>query len=82
MFYILLIGLATGAIAGLILRGKGYGFFINMIVGIAGAFLGKWLFAEIGIQIRGGIMGTLFVAVAGSVVLLFILNLLKKILDK
>jgi len=82
MLYILLIGLAAGAIAGLIVRGKGYGFIINLIVGIAGAFIGNWLFNELGIHGRSGMLGLLFTAVVGAVVLLYILNLIKKILDK
>jgi len=82
MLYILLIGLAAGAIAGLIVRGRGYGFIVNLIVGMAGAFLGHWLFGKLGIHIHGGIIGTLLMAVAGAVVLLYIASLLKKILDK
>ncbi|WP_217447680.1 GlsB/YeaQ/YmgE family stress response membrane protein [Maribellus comscasis] len=82
MLYILIIGLAAGAIAGLIMRGKGYGFIINLIVGIAGAYLGHWLFNRLGIRIHGGIIGTLFLAVVGAVILLYLLSILKKILDK
>ena len=82
MLYILLIGLAAGAVAGLIIRGKGYGFVINLIVGIAGAYLGNWLFGKLGIHTHTGMLGLFFTALIGAVVLLYILNLLKKILDK
>ena len=82
MLYILLIGLAAGAIAGLIMQGKGYGFIINLIVGMAGAYIGHWLFGKLGIHIPGGFLGSLIVAVIGAVILLFILNFFKKLLDK
>ena len=82
MLYILLIGLAAGAIAGLIVRGKGNGFLINLIVGIAGAYLGNWLFLKLGIHARAGILGLFFTALVGAIVLLYILSLLKKLLDK
>jgi uncharacterized membrane protein YeaQ/YmgE (transglycosylase-associated protein family) len=82
MIYVLLIGLAAGAIAGRVMRGKGFGFVLNLIIGVAGAYFGSWLFAEMGIHIRGGIIGTLFVAVTGAVILLFVLNLLKKMMDR
>lgn len=82
MLYILLIGLAAGAIAGLIMQGKGYGFIVNLIVGVAGAYIGRWLFGLLGLNMHGGIMGTFIVAVIGAIVLLFILNLFKRILDK
>lgn len=82
MLYILLIGLAAGAVAGLIVRGKGNGFLINLIVGIAGAYLGNWLFHELGIHARAGILGLFFTALVGAVVLLYILSLLKRLLDR
>ncbi len=82
MLYILLIGLAAGAITGLIVRGKGYGFLVNLIVGIGGAYLGNWLFYVLGIHGRAGILGFLFTAVIGAVVLLYLLSLIKKIFDK
>lgn len=82
MLYILLIGLAAGAIAGLIIRGKGYGFIVNLIVGVAGAYFGNWLFGKLGIHAHGGMLGLFFTALVGAVVLLYIFTLLKKILDK
>ncbi len=81
MLYVLLIGLAAGAIAGILIRGKGYGCLVNIVVGIIGAYIGNWLLNEMGIYIRHGILGTLITSVIGAVVFLFILNLLKKILD-
>lgn len=82
MLYILFIGLAAGAIAGIIVRGRGYGFIVNLIVGVAGAYLGNWLIVKTGVHIHHGIIGTLLIAVAGAVLLLYVLTLLKKILDK
>jgi len=81
MLYVLLIGLGAGAIAGLIMRGKGYGCLLNIIIGIIGAYLGNWLLPEIGIYIRHGIIGTLITAVLGAIAFLFVINLLKKILE-
>ena len=82
MLYILLIGLSAGAVAGLIIRGKGYGIIINLIVGIAGAYFGNWLFGKLGIHAHAGMLGLFFTALIGAIVLLFILNFLKKLLDK
>ena len=81
MLYVLIIGLVAGAIAGLLMRGKGYGCLLNIIVGIIGAYIGNWLLPEIGIYIHHGILGTLITAVIGAVVFLFVLGLLKKILE-
>jgi uncharacterized membrane protein YeaQ/YmgE (transglycosylase-associated protein family) len=81
MLYVLLIGLLAGLIAGLLVRGKGYGCLLNIIVGIIGAYIGNWLLPEIGIYIHHGILGTLITAIIGAVVFLFVLGLVKKILE-
>lgn len=81
MLYVLLVGLAAGAIAGLLVRGKGYGCLLNIIIGIIGAYIGNWLLNEMGIYIHHGIIGTLVTAVIGAIVFLFVVNLLKKILE-
>jgi uncharacterized membrane protein YeaQ/YmgE (transglycosylase-associated protein family) len=82
MIYLLLIALAAGAIAGLIIRGKGYGLLLNLLIGTVGGFIGIWLVGELEIPIRGGIMGTLFMAVAGAVGLLYFIHLLKKLMNR
>lgn len=70
----LLIGLAAGCIAGLIVRGHGAGFFVNMIVGLVGGLLGGWLVSLFG-WIPSGTVGTLLTSVLGAVILLVIVSL-------
>lgn len=76
--YVILVGLAAGFIAGLIMRGKGFGFLVNMLVGIAGAIIGKWLFGLLGIHLSDGMVGSLVTAVVGAVLLLWIVSLFRK----
>lgn len=58
--------------------GTGYGIIGAIIVGIAGAFVGGWLFSKLGVSSPwGGLPGTIFVAFVGVVVLLFMLRLLR-----
>jgi uncharacterized membrane protein YeaQ/YmgE (transglycosylase-associated protein family) len=49
------------------------------LVGVGGAILGGWLFGQLGISIGTGLLSTLITAFVGAIVLLFIINLLKKI---
>lgn len=79
MLYILFVGLIAGAIAGLIVHGRGFGCLLNIIVGVAGAWLGSWLLNELGIFIYGGFWGNLLTAVIGAIVLLALLGLIRKI---
>ena len=71
----LLIGLAAGWIANLIVKGGGSGLFVNLIVGLIGGVLGGWLFSLFG-WVAVGTLGSLATAVIGSVILLWIAALI------
>ena len=60
------------------MRGFGFGLIGNIIVGIVGAFLGGWLFGQLGFSIGAGIINTIFTAFIGAVVLLLIVRVFKR----
>lgn len=67
----LLIGLAAGWLANLIVKGSGSGLIVNLIVGLVGGVLGGWLFSLFGMM-PINTMGSLATSVIGAVVLLWI----------
>ena len=73
----IIIGIVAGFLAGLIMKGRGFGLVLNLIIGIVGSVLGGWIFSFLGIGTTG-LIGTLICAVVGAVVLLFIVSLFKK----
>ncbi len=73
----ILIGIASGFVAGKLMRGGGFGLAVNLIVGIIGGVLGGWLFGLVGIT-AGGIIGSLITSVVGAVVLLWIVGILSR----
>ena len=73
----LIIGGIAGFLAGHLWKGKGFGLTLNVLVGVAGSFVGGWLFTLLGIR-AGGLLGSLVTATAGALVLLAVLNALKK----
>lgn len=73
----LVIGALAGWLAGVIMKGGGFGFIGNVVVGILGSFLGGWMLPKVGLAI-GGDFGAFFTAVIGAVILLFIVRLIKK----
>ena len=75
---ILLVGAIAGWLAGLIVRGIGFGLIGNIVVGIVGAFIAAWLLPRIGIVIGGGIVASIINATIGAVVLLVILGLIRR----
>jgi uncharacterized membrane protein YeaQ/YmgE (transglycosylase-associated protein family) len=74
----LVIGAVAGWLAGVILKGGGFGLVGNLIVGILGAVLGGWLFKLLNISIGGEWIGPIVTATAGAVALLFLISLIKK----
>lgn len=71
-----LIGLAAGFLAGVVVKGHGFGIVGNIIVGIIGALLGGFLFRLLGLSTTGK-LGELICAFVGAIVLLFLLKFVK-----
>ncbi|KAB2960953.1 MAG: GlsB/YeaQ/YmgE family stress response membrane protein [Thermoanaerobaculia bacterium] len=77
IIWFLLIGLAAGWLAGMLVKGGGFGLIGDMIVGIIGALLGGFLFRLLGI-VTTGLLGTLIMATVGAVVLIVLLRVIKR----
>lgn len=74
----LIVGLVAGVLASMVVGG-GYGILGDIVVGIIGAFVGGWLFRQMGWHSPfGGLVGTIFVAFIGAIVLLLILRLIRR----
>ncbi|HJR63692.1 MAG TPA: GlsB/YeaQ/YmgE family stress response membrane protein [Gemmatimonadaceae bacterium] len=74
----LIVGLIAGVLASILVGGTGYGLIGDIVIGIVGAFVGGWLFDQLGVSSPfGGLAGTIFVAFVGAVVLLIVLRLLR-----
>lgn len=74
----LVIGGVAGWLAGLIVKGFGFGLVGNIVVGIVGAFIAGWLLPRLGIVIGGGIVAAIINAVIGAVILLLIIGFVRK----
>ena len=75
--WFLIIGAVAGWLAGLIMKGAGFGLLVNIIVGCVGAVLGGWLFGVLGFT-SSGLISSLITDLVGAIVLLFIISLFKK----
>jgi uncharacterized membrane protein YeaQ/YmgE (transglycosylase-associated protein family) len=80
LLYILIIGAIAGWLAGLIMKGGGFGLITNIILGIVGSFVGGWLLGKLGVSVSMGspTMSMIITAVIGAVVVLFVAGLFKK----
>jgi uncharacterized membrane protein YeaQ/YmgE (transglycosylase-associated protein family) len=73
----LAIGAVAGWLAGVLMKGGGFGLLGDIVVGIIGAVVGGFLFGLLGIT-AGGLIGSIVTATVGAVVLLLLIRLVKK----
>jgi len=74
----IVLGLIAGFIGSKIVNSRGEGIVLDVLLGIAGAFAGGWLFNVFGAPgVTGLNLYSLFVAAIGSVVLLVVYHLLR-----
>lgn len=75
--YMLIIGAIAGWAAGNLFKGGGFGLLWNILLGIAGAVVGGFLFGLVGLA-TVGLIGELISATVGAVIVLWISTQLKK----
>ena len=71
----LAIGAVAGWLAGLIIKGGGFGLIGNILVGVAGALVAGFLFP--GFLPFGGLIGQTISATLGALILLFVIGFFK-----
>jgi len=74
----LIIGAIAGWLAGVLVKGFGFGLLGNIVVGIVGAFIAGWLFPALGISLGTGIIAAIIHATIGAVILLVLIRLIKR----
>lgn len=72
----IIVGLIAGWLTGKIMRGSGYGTFMDIVIGIAGGIVGGWIMRALGFQGQGGTLYTILVAIGGAIVLTWLYRLL------
>ncbi|HZR56964.1 MAG TPA: GlsB/YeaQ/YmgE family stress response membrane protein [Terriglobales bacterium] len=71
-----IVGLIAGWATGKIMRGSGQGFWLDIVIGIAGAIVGGWIMRALGFAHRGGMIYTILVAIGGAVILTVLYRLI------
>jgi uncharacterized membrane protein YeaQ/YmgE (transglycosylase-associated protein family) len=71
----IIVGLIAGWATGKIMRGSGFGPFMDIVIGIVGAIIGGWIMRAIGFQGQGGTLYTILVAIGGAVLLTWLYRL-------
>ncbi len=71
----LIVGAVAGWLAGVIMKGSGYGLIGDIIIGLIGGVIGGWLWGVLRLPPIGGAwVGPIITAVVGAVILIFIVG--------
>jgi uncharacterized membrane protein YeaQ/YmgE (transglycosylase-associated protein family) len=62
---------------GQIVQGAGFGIFGDLLMGIAGAFIGSWLLPQLGLHLGSGIFSAVINATIGAFLLLLVIRLVR-----
>lgn len=75
--WFIVVGIAAGWIAGVVMKGRSMGLKLNLVVGVIGAIVGGYLFGAMGVT-GAGLLGQIVVAALGAIVLLVLIRLIRK----
>jgi len=76
---LIIVGLIAGWLAGMFVRGGGFGLVGDIIVGIIGAVIGGYAFRWAGLLPGYGFVAQLIVATIGAIILLLVVRVLRRI---
>ena len=74
----LVVGAIAGWLAGLIVKGGGFGLIGNIVIGIIGAVVAGWLLPQLGLQLGTGIIRAIINAAIGAIIVLVIIALIRR----
>ena len=74
----LAIGGLAGWLAGMVLKGSGYGRAGDIIIGIVGGFIGGWLAEILGLEVGDTIVPSLITAVFGAAIFISVMRMFAK----
>jgi uncharacterized membrane protein YeaQ/YmgE (transglycosylase-associated protein family) len=72
----IIVGLIAGWATGKIMKGSGYGFIVDVLLGIVGAVVGGYVAQALGISPVGGLIYTILIAIVGAVLVVFLFRLI------
>ena len=74
----LIVGAIAGWLAGLIVKGGGFGLLGNIVIGIIGAVVAGWLLPRLGISLGVGMVAAIINSAIGGVIVLVIISLIRR----
>ena len=67
----MVVGLVAGWLAGIVMKGGGYGLIGDIVLGLVGSIVGSWIFRALGVSAGAGLFAAVVVAFVGVVLVVF-----------
>jgi uncharacterized membrane protein YeaQ/YmgE (transglycosylase-associated protein family) len=77
LVWAIIVGLIAGWLAGKVMKGGGYGVLMDIVLGIAGGVIGRFVFGALGIY-SGSLIGSIIISFLGAVILIWLVRKLKR----
>jgi uncharacterized membrane protein YeaQ/YmgE (transglycosylase-associated protein family) len=77
LLWTLFYGAVCGYVASRLLGGEGFGLLGNIVVGIAGGFIGQYVVGLLKIPMMSGVAGNFISSVGGALIFIFFLELIR-----
>ena len=77
ILYFVLIGIVAGWLAGVLMKGGGFGLVGNLVLGIIGSIVGGFTFSLLGLS-ADSTLGSLITATVGAILFIALLRVIKK----
>jgi uncharacterized membrane protein YeaQ/YmgE (transglycosylase-associated protein family) len=74
----IVVGAVVGWLAGLIVKGSGYGFWGDVLIGIGGSILAGFIFPLVGFEVGTSILASIIPAVIGAAILILIIRTIRR----
>ena len=69
----IIVGILAGFLAGKIMKGSGYGIVVDLVLGLLGGIVGRFVLGMIGIG-AWGLIGSILVSTFGAILLIWIVR--------
>jgi uncharacterized membrane protein YeaQ/YmgE (transglycosylase-associated protein family) len=77
LIWTLVIGLIAGWLAGKVMKGRGYGVPMDIVLGIVGGMIGRFVFGMLGLA-SWNVIGSIIVSFVGALILIWLVRQLKR----
>ena len=79
LLIILVIGAIAGWLAGVIMKGGGFGLLGDIVLGIVGAFVGSFVLGRVfGVALGASIVGSIVTALIGAIIIWALVRLIRR----